>query len=261
VSVSLQDPASPPTSLPTWRGAGLVLAVAVAIVLLAMTAGFAAAAVFDVWAHADEPRAFAAGETTALLTARVSASLGAFQGVTMLLVLASNARLPAGHSLLRFDMPAGGLRTIAIAVLILLAAAGLYGGLIYTFDRWALEHDMATFAELMKSRNWWLLVLVAAVGAPVAEECLFRGLLYGTLRQSPLGAIGAAVVTAFMWAMLHTSYSIYGILAIMLIGLYLAYVRERTGSLQTPMICHCAYNSAIALSLAFLPDGIFSLPG
>jgi membrane protease YdiL (CAAX protease family) len=238
----------------------LVLAVAIAIVLLATMAGFAAASLFDIWSHADEPRAFAAGEATALLTARVSASLGAFQGVTMLLVLASNTRLP-GNTLLRFDIPAGGLRTIAIAVLILLAAAGVYGGLIYTFDRWALEHDMATFAELMKSRNWWLLVLVAGVGAPVTEECLFRGLLYGTLRQSPLGAIGAAVLTAVMWAMLHTSYSVYGIIAIMLIGLYLAYVRERTGSLLTPMICHGAYNSAIALTLALSPDGIFSLPG
>jgi membrane protease YdiL (CAAX protease family) len=64
-----------------------------------------------------------------------------------------------------------------------------------------------------------------------------------------------------MWAMLHTSYSVYGIIAIMLIGLYLAYVRERTGSLLTPMICHGAYNSAIALTLALSPDGIFSLPG
>ena len=79
------------------------------------------------------------------------------------------------------------------------------------------------------------MVLAAGVGAPLAEECLFRGLLYGALRRSPLGAIGAAVVTAVMWALLHTSYSVYGLVAITLIGLYLAYVRERTGTLLTPM--------------------------
>lgn len=244
-----------------WTRVWLVSAVVLVIVLLATAAGFAAAAAFDAWTAANEPRAFAAGEATALLTARISASLGAFQGVTVLLVLATNARLPGESSFLRFNVPAGGARTIVLAVLILLAAAGLYGSLLYVFDRWALDHDMATFAELMKSRNWWLLLLAAGVGAPLAEECLFRGLLYGALRQSPLGAIGAAVTTAVTWAMLHTSYSVYGIVAILLIGLYLAYLRERTGSLLTPIICHGAYNSVIAITLAFSPDSFLSPPG
>ena len=59
----------PPTG--PWSSAVLVLAVALAIVLLATAAGFGAAAAFDAWARIDEPRAFAAGEIPALLTARV----------------------------------------------------------------------------------------------------------------------------------------------------------------------------------------------
>jgi membrane protease YdiL (CAAX protease family) len=57
-----------------------------------------------------------------------------------------------------------------------------------------------------------------------------------------------------MWALLHANYSIYGLTAITLIGIYLALIRERTGTLLTPIVCHGAYNSLIVLILAFAPN-------
>lgn len=83
------------------------------------------------------------------------------------------------------------------------------------------------------------------------------GLLFGALRPSPLGFTGAAVVTAVTWALLHANYSPYGVAAITLIGLYLAWLRERTGSLLTPIVCHGAYNSLIILLMAFSAAGSF----
>jgi membrane protease YdiL (CAAX protease family) len=57
-----------------------------------------------------------------------------------------------------------------------------------------------------------------------------------------------------MWALLHAHYSVYGIAAITLIGIYLALVREKTGTLLTPIVCHGVYNSLIVLILAFAPN-------
>ena len=188
MSVLLEDRASAPVGIGSWRRAALVLAVSLAIILLATAAGYGAAALFDTWARVDEPRAFAAGEMTALLTARVALSLVVFQCVTILLVFLANARLRfPDTSFLPFQMPQGGVRTLALAVLALLALAGIYGGLVYSVDKQAFSHDIEPFAEMMKSRTWWLLLLAAGVGAPLAEECLFRGLLYGALRRTPFG--------------------------------------------------------------------------
>jgi CAAX protease family protein len=240
----------------SWKTASLVLAVAAAIVGLAIAAGIGATAVFDLWARIDEPRAFAAGEISALLTARVAISLFAFQGVTVLLVFAANAFLSrAGASCLPFGMPKGGVKTLALAVLALLAFTTAYGALIYAIDKDALRQDLQPFADMMKSRTWWLVLIAAGIGAPLAEECLFRGLLFGTFRRTSLGFIGAALLTAMMWAVLHANYSIYGLVAITLIGIYLAFVRERTGTLVTSIVCHGFYNSLIVLILAFAPNG------
>lgn len=237
-----------------WKSAWLALAAAVAIVVLATAAGFAATAVFDIWARIDEPRAYAAGEVEALMTARVAASLFAFQIVAVLLVFAADARLRRlGRPFLSFAMPEGGLRAFLVAVLALIVLALVYASLVYGVDRAAFQHDLGPFAVMMQSRAWWLILIAAGIGAPLAEECLFRGMLYGSLRRSPVGLYGAAIVTAVLWALLHANYSVYGLVAITLIGLYLAYVRERTGSLLTSIVCHGAYNSLIVLMLAFAP--------
>jgi hypothetical protein len=255
VSVSLQDRVSAPAALISWKSASLVLIAATAIVGFAIAAGVGATAAFDVWSRFDEPRAFAAGEVSALLTARVAVSLFAFQSVTILSVFAVNAFFNrAGGSCLPFGMPAGGVKTLVLAVFALLAFTTAYGALIYAIDKDALRQDLQPFADMMKSRTWWLVLIAAGIGAPLAEECLFRGLLFGTLKRTSLGFIGAALITAVMWAMLHANYSIYGLVAITLIGVYLAFVRERTGTLLTPIVCHGFYNSLIVLILAFAPD-------
>ena len=63
-----------------------------------------------------------------------------------------------------------------------------------------------------------------------------------------------------MWASVHSNYSVYGLTAIFLIGLYLAYLREKTGSLIAPIVCHGYYNASIVMVLAFAPQTIMT-PG
>ena len=255
VAVSVEDHASAPGALLPWKSVALVLAVAAAIVVCGTLAGFGATALFDVWSRLDEPRAFAAGETEALLTARVAVSLVAFQLATILLVIVANALFArAGGSFLRFTVPQGGVKTLVLATLGLIALAFIYGGVVFGLDRDAFRHDISPFADLMTARTWWLILIAAGIGAPIAEECLFRGLVYGALRRTSLGIAGAAAASAILWALLHAHYSVYGIAAITLIGIYLALVREKTGTLLVPIVCHGVYNSLIVLILAFAPN-------
>lgn len=85
------------------------------------------------------------------------------------------------------------------------------------------------------------------VVAPFAEEIFFRGLVFGGLAQRlPLAV--AAAVSALLFALLHG----IGVLApIFVLGLGLAYVYHRTGSLWASMVTHSLVN-AISLTLLFL---------
>ncbi len=86
--------------------------------------------------------------------------------------------------------------------------------------------------------------------APFAEEIFFRGLVFGGLAQrAPVGV--AAAVSALLFALLHG----IGVVApILVLGLGLAYVYHRTGTLWASMVTHSLVN-VISLTLLFLLRG------
>ncbi len=253
--------------LKPWVRPALAVLATVTILLAAMTAGWAAGLLFDLFHEVDRPRAFAAGEPEQLTTLRLALFLFAFQSVVIVLTIAAarradapgaaSADVPAGTTLLSFRRPDGGARLAVSAILGLIVVAALFALFVYTYDRGAFMSDIGPFSTIMQTRAWWLILLVAAVGAPFAEEMLFRGFLYGMLRRSEFGVWGSAILTSALWSALHPSYSMYGIAGIAVIGVYLAYLRERSGSLVLPIACHGAYNAAIILALAATPSGTF----
>jgi membrane protease YdiL (CAAX protease family) len=92
-----------------------------------------------------------------------------------------------------------------------------------------------------------LRLLGSVLLAPVFEELIFRGLLYGSLRASlswPLAAIGSALV----FGLAH-GYGPTGFLSVLLSGLLWAWVYERTGSLLPCIVAHVVNNALVALTL------------
>ena len=242
----------------TWTTAVAALA-AVALILALATLGAAGVgAVFDRAIGIHEPAAWPAGSLESLTTTRLALFLFAFQAVTLALVAAA-ARVfrRGGVPLLPLSMPPGGVATLIASMIALVALASAYGAVVFTVDRAALVADVKPFVELMRTRTWWLMLIAAAVGAPLAEEFLFRGFLFGVLRASPVGLAGAMLVTATFWAALHAQYSLYGLGAIFLIGVYLGWLRHKTGSLIAPMACHGVYNALVVLALSAAPDTVF----
>lgn len=89
------------------------------------------------------------------------------------------------------------------------------------------------------------LVTGAAV-APFAEEILFRGLIFGGLAQR-LPVTVAATASALLFAVSHG----LGVVApIFVLGLGLAYVYVRAGTIWAPMVTHGVVN-AVSLLLVF----------
>jgi membrane protease YdiL (CAAX protease family) len=250
-------PSGPLTGPPalSWRLALAVLALTILIVAGASLAGLAGGLMYERYAGLATAGARAAGEIEALGAKHLAVYLAGFQIATVLLTLA------AAHLLRRSGMrffpvvwPRRGLFILPLSVVALLIMASLGGALVYQFDKPAFETDMKPFAALAHTDAMWVLLATAAVGAPIAEELLFRGFLFSVLRASPLGFAGAALVSAVFWSSLHANYSLYGMALVLMIGVYLAWLRERTESLVPSLVCHAAYNGLIVLALAMTPE-------
>jgi membrane protease YdiL (CAAX protease family) len=90
------------------------------------------------------------------------------------------------------------------------------------------------------------IAFVVAVCAPIAEEFLFRGYFFGALRR--LGMWPAAALTGLAFGLVHVFGSpVAFIVPLALLGIGLALLREKTGSLYPGIALH-SINNAVAFS-------------
>jgi uncharacterized protein len=114
-----------------------------------------------------------------------------------------------------------------------------------------------------KSQSWFtvpsdrkafLLLFLLAVGlAPVTEELLFRGWIYTSLRFT-FGLWPAILGSAALFGLAHYEDTHLYALAVFPVGIALAAIRERTGSVKASMFFH-ALNNFIAFCAAALNIG------
>jgi membrane protease YdiL (CAAX protease family) len=89
-----------------------------------------------------------------------------------------------------------------------------------------------------------VMIVRAAVLAPLAEELLFRGAIFGWLRQRHT-FIAAALVSSAIFAAIHIYPELY--LFAFLYGFGAAWVRERTGQLTSLLAVHAISNMLLFL--------------
>jgi membrane protease YdiL (CAAX protease family) len=107
---------------------------------------------------------------------------------------------------------------------------------------------------LLKSSGWQARAAVfgiAVFAAPVTEELIFRGCLYGILRKSS-GRIPAIVISSILFALIHGHLPSLPGLLVLAAGLALIY--ERCGSLWAPITMHAAFNGITIISAILWPD-------
>ena len=92
-------------------------------------------------------------------------------------------------------------------------------------------------------------LLAGALVAPVAEEVLYRGLLFGGLHQRLPFAV-AASLSGLLFA---ASHGLGVLLPIFVLGVGLAFVYWRTGTLWAPIITHAGVNAISLVLVSALP--------
>jgi hypothetical protein len=95
-----------------------------------------------------------------------------------------------------------------------------------------------------------LLLLALLVGAPFGEEVLMRGFLFKGIAESRWGPVAAILLTALLWASLHIQYDLYSLGQIVVMGLYIGWVRYRTTSLPLVLVLHAFANTVATVEVA-----------
>lgn len=99
-----------------------------------------------------------------------------------------------------------------------------------------------------------LMGLLAVVLAPLAEEFVFRGMLYAAFQKTRLGVIGSGILLSALWSVMHWGYSSQNLAALFCLGLLFAWIVWRTGSLWPAVIGHGANNLvAVAALMSYQP--------
>lgn len=113
---------------------------------------------------------------------------------------------------------------------------------------WGIELRAQDILLRLDVTGWGFVLTFFAVAlfAPVAEEIFFRGFLYGGLRAR-IGVIGAMIASTLFFTALHFSVDVF--IPIFVLGLFLAWLYEKTGSLYPGIILHAANNGVAVVAL------------
>jgi membrane protease YdiL (CAAX protease family) len=137
---------------------------------------------------------------------------------------------PAAHDL-----------AFGIAALVVLIAAG--DALLYLSGRDLVTAFQRQSYTTAAAAGWLPAMFAAAIViAPAGEEAVFRGFLFRGWVRSPRSVWPAIVVISILWAMLHIQYDWTGVLQIFVVGLFLGWIRWRSGSLVLTFLLHALFN-------------------
>ena len=232
------------TTWQPWAAIGAVVLIAALTTVIAIGGGLLAAAGPD-----EGGTGTTSGATLiAILLAQMTMLAGA--------VMAARAYGNRLTSALALKPPAGGFRSYAWSLSIVLGAVAAYTAVTHLLFAHDLSEDLSTMTSIFRGPWWPLALIVIGVGAPLSEELLFRGFLQTALVPTRLGYRGASVVTTTLWTALHAGYSVSGLLEVFMIGMLFCLILRRTGSLRVPLACHAIYNSGIAAILILTPKEV-----
>lgn len=111
------------------------------------------------------------------------------------------------------------------------------------------------FANLRDQYEYILAFVTLIVIAPVAEEVLFRGYLYGKLRKS-LPVWGAVLIVSLLFGAVHGQWNV-GV-DVFALSLVLCTLREVTGSIWSGILLHMIKNG-IAFYLLFINPSLLNI--
>jgi CAAX amino terminal protease family. len=231
-----------------YRGPAVFVLLLMAIILgtvLALGAGPTALALFD-------GGELSVGGSLLLLT---STQIG-LMVVTLGLVVAPRAlegvrlvgRTGLGRSLL-IGLGAAGPAWIG---------ATLLGALVaYLLEALGLKEQAGPLEAFLERGDPTVILLAFLLVAPVAEELFFRGVAYNAWERER-GPWVAVVGSAALFAAIHSS--LFALVPIFALGVMLALLYRRTGSLAANIALHAGFNTISVVIALLVRQGILTLP-
>jgi uncharacterized protein len=89
-------------------------------------------------------------------------------------------------------------------------------------------------------------ILLIAIAAPIGEEVCFRGMVFGGMRER-LPFWAAALISGALFGALHVTSGVSVVPPLMIFGVLLALVYEKTGSIVPCILLHMLNNSVALL--------------
>lgn len=132
-----------------------------------------------------------------------------------------------------------GLGLVCLVGLIAASDAALY------FAGYPLVTPFQLQSYTTAAQEGWLAALLvgAIVMAPAGEEIMFRGFLFRGWLRTPSTACPAIIAISLLWSALHVQYDWTGIAQIFVIGLFLGWMRYRSGSTLLTLLLHALFNT------------------
>jgi uncharacterized protein len=130
-------------------------------------------------------------------------------------------------------------------------------GMAMVFQQLLPHHETDLDKILLRGYSVRLMIAVLAVmTAPVVEEVVYRGVLYGGIERT-YGKRAAVLIVTFLFAGVHVQQywgSVASLAAILLLSLALTTLRAWTGKLLPCVATHLVYNGIQAAFLLLTPD-------
>jgi membrane protease YdiL (CAAX protease family) len=134
-------------------------------------------------------------------------------------------------------------REVIVGIVALVAVIAIGDALLLLSGR-DLVTSFQTQSYATAAAEGWLVPMAAAaiILAPAGEEVMFRGFLFRAWARSERSAWPAIVVISVLWAVLHVQYDWAGMLQIFIVGLFLGWIRWRSGSTLLTFVLHALFN-------------------
>jgi uncharacterized protein len=190
------------------------------------------------WSHGDLRAVYAHPYDGAAVTLSVLALNPVAVAVLMLAV-----RLKGADQAEYLGLVWPGLRSAVIGITGIVLLIGLTDALLFASGR-AIVSPFQVVSYTTATAEGWLPAMWAAtvLVAPAGEEIMFRGFLFRGFVCPERSAWPAILVISLLWALPHLQYDWTGIAEIFVAGLFLGWVRWRSGSTLLTFLLHALFN-------------------
>lgn len=155
----------------------------------------------------------------------------------------------------RLSLPQTARTALAYMVPTFILVMGVSAGVTHWMQGFWPDLNQQASVEAFKNSSdpvaKTLLVIAAVIVAPIVEETIFRGFIYGVIKRFT-DSYFAALCSALLFAVVHFHMASFFPLALLALILCTAY--ERSGSLAVPMTMHALFNGSSIAIMIFFPE-------